>query len=222
MTNVLFVLTNHNQLGDTDQKTGWHLSEVAHPYKILSDAGFEIDFVSPQGGLAPVDPGSLKKADEISTEFLKSDAFEKTKSTLSPDDIDYQNYPAIYFAGGHGTMWDLPDCEPLAKLAANIYENGGIVAAVCHGPAGLVNIRLGNGEYLVSNKELACFTNHEEEAINKTNIMPFLLESKLIERGANVKTAGDWQKNVVISERVVTGQNPASADGVGNAMVSLL
>lgn len=222
MSNVLFVLTNHNQLGSTDQKTGWHLSEVAHPYKIISDANNSIDFVSPQGGFTPVDPNSLKKADSISNEFLNSEAYEKTKNTLSPSDIDYKNYQAIFFAGGHGTMWDLPECEPLAKLAANIYENGGIVAAICHGPSGLVNAQLSNGDYLVANKDIACFTNHEEEAVNKTDVVPFLLESKLKERGANVKPADDWQKNVVISERLVTGQNPASADGLGKAVLSLL
>lgn len=222
MSKVLFVLTNRAQLGDTDKKTGWYLPEAAHPYQVLHDANVDIDFTSPNGGYAPVDPNSVEKADDISTKFLNSDAFEKTKNTLNPSDIDFKDYQAIYFVGGHGTMWDFPNSKALEDIASKIYENGGVVAAVCHGPAGLVNIRLSNGEYLVTDKELACFTNQEEAAVKKQDIVPFLLESKLIERGANVKTADDWQKNVIVSERIVTGQNPASAEGVGKAILDLL
>lgn len=222
MKKVLFVVTNHEQMGNLDQKTGWFLPEVAHPYKILTEAGFDIDFVSPKGGLAPVDPSSLENRDDVSSEFLDSDAYQLTQDTGKPEDVDYKQYQAIFYAGGHGTMWDFPDSKPLAQMAANIYENGGVVAAVCHGPAGLVNITLTNGEYLVAGKEVACFTNQEEAAVGKTDVMPFLLESKLLERGSSVKTAADWQENVIVSDRVVTGQNPASAAGVGKAMLDLI
>jgi putative intracellular protease/amidase len=119
-------------------------------------------------------------------------------------------------------MWDFADNQELAEIAAAIYEAGGVVGAVCHGPAALVNLKLSDGEYLVANKTVAGFTNEEEVAVELTEIVPFLLESKLIERGANYTKVPNFQPHVVVSERLVTGQNPASAAGVGHKMVELI
>ena len=146
----------------------------------------------------------------------------QVKDTLSPQEIDPSEYSAVFFAGGHGVMWDLPNDRELAQITAAIYERNGIVGAVCHGPAGLVNVRLSDGSYLVAGKTLAAFTNEEEEAVELTEQMPFLLETKLIERGARHTEADNFQPHVVKSDRLITGQNPASATGVAEQMVELL
>jgi putative intracellular protease/amidase len=135
--------------------------------------------------------------------------------------VDPDRYSAVFFAGGHGTMWDFPENEELASIAASIYRRGGVVAAVCHGPAGLVNVRIGE-EYLVRGKTMACFTNQEETAVALADVVPFLLEDRLRERGAVIIPAAPFQPQVVTSERMVTGQNPASAEGVGLAIAKLL
>lgn len=220
---VLFVLTSHDQLGDTGKTTGYFLSEAAHPYEVLTKAGYAVEFASPKGGKAPVDEKSLKLEDPVDKALWSDEEFQKGVSrTLSPDQVDQSRYAAILFVGGHGTMWDLPDNEQLAKVAAGIYERGGVVAAVCHGPAGLVNIKLSDGKYLVAGKDLAAFTNEEEKAVGLEKVVPFLLVDKLKERGAKHHGAANFQPKVVVSERLVTGQNPASATGVGEAMVKVL
>ncbi|MDX1920254.1 MAG: type 1 glutamine amidotransferase domain-containing protein [Candidatus Caenarcaniphilales bacterium] len=218
---ILFVLTSHDKKGSTEQSTGFYLSEATHPHKVLTDAGYQVDFVSPKGGEAPMDGKDLK--DPINKAFLENKTYlSQVQNTQTPDQIKPEDYAAIYFAGGHGTMWDLPDNTQLASLASKIYENGGIVAAVCHGPAGLVNIKLSNGDYLVKGKEVSAFTNEEEEAVGLTKVVPFLLEDKLKEHGASFSKAPNFQKHVLVSERLVTGQNPASATGVGEEILKLL
>jgi len=220
---VLFVLTSHDQLGETGKSTGYFLDEATHPYQELTQAGYSVEFVSPRGGKAPVDEKSLKLEDPINQKLWSDEEFQKGVSrTLSPDQLDPSRYAAIFFVGGHGTMWDLPDNEPLAKAAAAIYERGGVVGAVCHGPAGLVNVKLSDGKYLVAGKDVAAFTNEEEKAVGLEKVVPFLLVDRLKERGAKPHGAANFQPKVVVSERLVTGQNPASATGVGEAMVKLL
>lgn len=218
---ILFVVTSHDKVGDTDKTTGYYLSEVSHPWKVLTDAGYEIDFVSPKGGKAPVDGFDLE--DPISKLFWENKTYQKKVSnTMKPSGVNATDYAAIYYAGGHGTMWDFPDNTEIASIARNIYENGGVVAAVCHGPSGLVNIKLSDGKYLVAGKRINSFTNEEEKSINLENTVPFLLESKLIERGAKFEKSDLWQAHVTVDQRVVTGQNPQSAEGVGKAIVSEL
>ncbi|MCC3433689.1 MAG: type 1 glutamine amidotransferase domain-containing protein, partial [Microcoleus sp. PH2017_04_SCI_O_A] len=146
----------------------------------------------------------------------------RVENTLNPAQIKPAEYAAIFYAGGHGTMWDFADNQELAEIAAAIYEAGGIVGAVCHGPAALVNIKLSDGTYLVADKTVAAFTNEEEAAVGLTDIVPFLLESTLIERGAKFTKVANFQVCVVASDRLVTGQNPASAAGVGERMVELI
>lgn len=218
---ILFVVTSHDKVGNTENKTGYYLSEVAHPWKVLTDAGYEIDFVSPKGGKAPVDGFDLN--DSINKEFWESPMYqEKVNNTLKPSEVQIADYAAIYYAGGHGTMWDFPENIELAEIAREIYESGGIVSAVCHGPSALVNIKLSDGEYIVKGKKINSFTNEEEKSINLDGVVPFLLESKLIERGAKFEKSGLWLPHVTVDQRVVTGQNPQSAEGVGNAVLQEL
>lgn len=218
---ILFVVTSHNKKGNTGEKTGFYLSEAAHPWEVLTNAGYEIDFVSPKGGKAPVD--GLNLGDAVNKKFWNDAVYrQKIENTLTPSAINPSQYVAIHYVGGHGAMWDFADNKELSAIAAAIYENGGIISAVCHGPAGLVNIKLSNGKYLVDGKKINAFTNEEEVAVKLDNVVPFLLESKLITRGAMFEKSGLWQSHVVTDQRVVTGQNPQSAKAVGEAVLSAL
>lgn len=218
---VLFVVTSHDKKGNRGEPTGFYLSEVAHPWHVLTQAGYEIDFVSPKGGKAPVDGFDLN--DKINKEFWENAVYrQKIENTKKPSETHPKDYAAIYFAGGHGAMWDFPDNTELQALSAKIYEQGGIVAAVCHGPAGIVNIKLTDGKYLVDGKRVSGFTNEEETAVKLEKEVPFLLESKLIERGGKYEKTEMWQEKVVSDQRLITGQNPASATAVGKALLSEL
>jgi putative intracellular protease/amidase len=218
---VLLVLTSHNTLGNTGKDTGFYLPEVTHPEAVFARAGLEVEYVSPKGGKAPTIGVDL--TDSLNKAFLENaEKVTKIENTLHPSQVNAHEYDAIFYAGGHGTMWDLPENEELTRITATIYDRGGVVGAVCHGAAGLVNLQLADGTYLVAGKKVSCFTNEEEAAVGLTNVVPFLLESKLIDRGATVEKAANFQKKVVVSDRLVTGQNPASATGVGEGMVKLL
>jgi putative intracellular protease/amidase len=218
---ILFVVTSHSKKGDTGQPTGYYLAEVSHPWDVLHSAGYEIDFVSPQGGKAPVDGFNLN--DSINKKFWDDTKYRtKIENTLKPGEVKPEAYSAILYAGGHGTMWDFADNAELAAIAAKIYEHNGIVSAVCHGPAGLVNIKLSNGKYLVDGKRINAFTNEEEIAVGLEKVVPFMLETTLIERGAIFEKSGLWQNHVAVDGRVITGQNPASAHSVGEAVLTAL
>ena len=218
---VAIVLTNHAQLGDTGKPTGFFLSEATHPYEVFREAGYEIDFLSPKGGLAPMD--GVDTADPINAAFLADEALvARTKSTTAIAKADATRYDAVFFSGGHGTMWDFPNDAGVQELIRTVYERGGVVAAVCHGPAALVNARLSSGVYLVAGKEVSAFTDEEEVAVKLEKVVPFALESKLRARGARFVEAPNFEKKVAVSERLVTGQNPASATGVAEAVVTLV
>lgn len=216
--NILIVLTSNDDLGGVG-KTGYYVPEAAHPYEVFKAQGYTIDFVSPKGGEPPKD--GYKADDALQTRFLEENK-DKLATTLTPEQVNPDNYHAIFFAGGHGAMWDFPNNTKLAEIASSIYEKGCVVSAVCHGPAALVNVRLSNGDFLVKGKTVAAFTNAEEEAVKLTSVVPFLLESKLLERGALHVTAPNFVVNVQTSARLVTGQNPASARGVAQAVVKVL
>jgi putative intracellular protease/amidase len=158
---ILIVVTSHDKLGDTGEKTGFYLSEVIHPHDVFVRAGFIVDFVSPQGGAAPMTAVNLN--DPLNKAFIDNpELMKQVKNTLKPQQVEAGKYDAIFYAGGHGTMWDFPDNEPLARIASKIYNRGGVVGAVCHGPSGLVNVKLSNGKYLVEGKTVSAFTNEEE------------------------------------------------------------
>jgi putative intracellular protease/amidase len=218
---ILIVVTSHEELGNTGKKTGFYLSEVTHPYDVFTRAGYDVDFVSPKGGKAPIDGVELE--DPLNKAFLDDpEKVKQVENTLQPSQIEPDQYNAIFYAGGHGTMWDFPNNEELAQIAANIYDQGGVVGAVCHGPAGLVNIKLANGEYLIKGKTVSGFTNEEEAAVELTEAVPFLLESKLKKQGAEFSKAANFEAHVVTSDRLITGQNPASAAGVAEQMRQLI
>ncbi|MDI3288752.1 type 1 glutamine amidotransferase domain-containing protein [Polyangium sp. 15x6] len=218
---VLIATTSHDKKGDTGESTGAYLPEVAHPYAVFKEAGYTIDFASVKGGQVPLD--GVDRKDPVQAAFLDdAQVVARLHASAPAEKVDPAAYDAIFFAGGHGTMWDFPDNAAFASVAAKIYERGGVVAAVCHGPAALVNVRLSTGEYLVAGKQVSAFTNEEERAVKLEKVVPFLLEDKLVERGARFVPAPNWQKQVVVSERLVTGQNPASAAGVAEATVKLL
>ena len=220
---ILFVVTSHSEKGSTNEKTGFWLSEVTHPWSILHKEGYEIDFVSPKGGKAPIDPNSFDLKDPINKDFWENKKYHrKIEHTLKPSQVNINDYVAIHFAGGHGTMWDYPEEKKIAKIASNIYENDGFVTAVCHGPSGLINIKLSNGEYLIKGKKVSAFTNQEEAALGLTNVVPFSLEDQLIKRGAKFVKVSNWQSQVVVDERLITGQNPTSAKEVGENLLAEL
>lgn len=218
---VLVVLTSHAQMGDTGKPTGFFLGELTHPLEVFEEAGVPVELASIQGGEPPVD--GLDLEDKINARYWNDPEFRsKLSSTKKLSDLNPADYSAVFFSGGHGTMWDFPDDAAVQKFAREIYEAGSPVGAVCHGPAALVNVKLSDGNFLVAGKEVSAFTNSEEEKVGLTKVVPFLLATKLEERGAKHLGAPDFQKQVVASGNLVTGQNPASAAGVAEKMVVLL
>lgn len=217
---ILFVVTSHDKLGDTGRSTGYWLSEVTHPWSVLEDQ-FDIDVVSPKGGRPPVDGFDL--SDPINRRFWDDPTWQnRMSSTMSPDQVTPGEYKAIFYAGGHGAMWDFPENTRLAEIASEIYQNGGYVAAVCHGPSGLLNIKLNDGSYLIAGKRLDSFTNEEERLNGTANVVPFLLQSELEKRGCIYDTMAPWSDHVVVDSRLVTGQNPQSALSLGKTLLKLL
>ncbi len=217
---VLFVVTSHNKLGNTGKPTGYFLSEVTHPWSVLSEQ-FDIDVVSPKGGKPPVEGMDLK--DPINKKYWDDPAWqEKMANTMKPEDVNPDDYKGIFYAGGHGVMWDFPDNKEIANICSRIYENGGIVAAVCHGPAGLLNVKLSDGKRLIKSKKVNSFTNEEEKANKTAEDVPFLLQTALEEKGANYEHAEKWSDFAIVDGRLVTGQNPMSAKKVGKLMLDLL
>jgi putative intracellular protease/amidase len=214
---VLIVLTSHQVLGSTGKSTGFHAGEAAEPWSAFRDAGLDVEVASVAGGQAPVT--SRVDGDAIQDAF-----FAEVDLTDTPRaaDLEPARYAAVLFAGGHGTMWDFPNSSDLSRLISSVYERGGVIAAVCHGPAALVGARMSNGEYLVAGKRVAAFTNEEESAIGLTDVVPFLLADALTEQGAKHEPGPMWQAQVVVDDRLVTGQNPQSASGVAERVISML
>ncbi|MEH6419350.1 type 1 glutamine amidotransferase domain-containing protein [Pseudomonas sp. CGJS7] len=218
---VLFVLTSHGVKGATGQPTGYYLGEVTHPLTELEAADIAVEFASIQGGEPPVD--GLEAEDALNARYWNDPGFRAAvRQTLKLDEVDASRYSAIFFAGGHGAMWDFPTSDAVQRVTREIYEAGGAVAAVCHGPAALVNVRLSDGTALVAGKRVSAFTDEEERAVGLGDVVPFLLASALSERGALHQPAPNWNPQVVTDGRLITGQNPQSASGVGAALRELL
>lgn len=218
---VLFVLTSHGTKGEGGEPTGFHLGEVTHPLAVLEGAGIPVEFASIKGGEPPVD--GLDLSDETNVRYWNDARFRSAiANTAKLADVDPARYAAIYFAGGHGAMWDLPTSPAVQRLTRDIFEAGGVVAAVCHGPAALVNVTLSDGSYLVSGRNVSAFTDAEERAVGLDKTVPFLLATTLVARGATHHPAADWTSKVVVDGRLVTGQNPQSATDLGRAIVDLL
>ena len=220
MKKILCVVTSNNVKGATGIPTGFWLSELTHPLEKFTAAGIAFELASIKGGKPPIDGASLDFNDAINKKCWGDADFQaKLAVTIKLDDVNPADFDAIFFAGGHGVMWDFADSAAIDKVTREIYEHGGIVAAVCHGPAALVNVKLSDGKYLVDGKNLTSFTNGEESAVQATDIVPFLLETELKNHGAIHHAAANWSNHVVEDGRLITGQNPASAASVGEAVV---
>ena len=223
MKKILCVVTSNSVKGATGIPTGFWLSELTHPLEKICAAGIEYALASIKGGKPPIDGDSLNFNDPINKKFWDDADFQaKLANTLCLDNVNSADFDAIFFAGGHGVMWDFPNSAAIDKVTREIYERGGIVSAVCHGPCALVNVKLSDGKFLVDGKNLTGFTNAEEDEVQATDIVPFLLETALKNHGANHHAAANWSNHVIADGRLVTGQNPASAAGVGAAVVKLL
>ena len=214
---ALLVLTSHDDLGGV-RKTGFYLGEAAEPWQVLVDAGHRVDLASIKGGRPPEDG---RDDDDATQRAFLDDAHiaAQLADTQRLADVDPDDYGVVFFVGGHGTMWDFPTSPDVDRVGRGVYEAGGVVAAVCHGPAALTNITLSNGEPLVSGKRVAGFTNSEEAAAGLTDVVPFLLADRLTQLGATHVPGPDFTENVVADGRLVTGQNPQSAAGVARAVL---
>lgn len=219
---ILMIVTSHAKLGATNTKTGFWLEELAAPYLEFSRQGAQIDIASPAGGKPAADPKSESNPTPTVRAFLDdASASRKLSDTKRLADVS-ADYDAYFVVGGHGVMWDLSEDPSLKQLLASAYERGSIVAAVCHGPAALVNVRLTNGHYLVADKRVAAFTNAEEAAVGLDKVVPFALESMLKERGAKYEAAPNWTSFAIRDGNLVTGQNPASSLAVAKATLDAL
>lgn len=217
---ILMVLTSHDDLGGV-RPTGFYVPEAAHPYRVFTERGFAVDFASPKGGSPPMD--GFDAGDREQVAFLEDpDVTRRLGATLTPEKVKPADYSAVFFVGGHGTMWDFPADTRLQRIAAEVFDGGGVVAAVCHGPAALIDVRLANGAYLVAGRDVAAFTDEEERTVGLDMVVPFSLAQRLIERGARHTQVPAFQAHVVTDSRLVTGQNPASATGTAEALVEAI
>lgn len=222
---ILIVLTSHDQLGDTGEKTGFWLEEFAAPYYVLTDAGAVVTLASPDGGQPPLDPKSDEPdfQTEATARFKgDDDAQTALANTLTLSDISAEDYDAVFYPGGHGPMWDLAEDHDSIALIEAMYTAGKPVAAVCHAPAALQHVRGPDGFPLVRGKSVTCFSNSEEDAVQLTDVVPFLLEDELILKGANYSKADDWQPYAITDGLLITGQNPASSELVAKAVLESL
>uniref|UniRef100_K1PH24 Uncharacterized protein C11D3.13 n=1 Tax=Magallana gigas TaxID=29159 RepID=K1PH24_MAGGI len=210
---VLFIVTSHSEMGNTGVRTGWYLNEVAQPYEVFTKANFQIDFMSPKGGQTPMDPGSAVEGrdDPQCQKFISSGAINRLNTTMAPSQVNISDYQVIFYPGGHGPMFDLPNNDEIAALTKTAYESGAIVSAVCHGIAGFVPVRLSSGISIVKGQTLTSLTNSEEAAGNFFNLVPFLLETKLRSLGANFIAGPIFKPNV---------QDPGSAEAFKEDPVS--
>ncbi len=211
---VLMVLTSHDQLGETGQKTGFWVEEFAAPYYTFIDAGVEVTLATPNGGQAPIDPTStLADFQTAATQrFDKDDVAQaQIASTKILASLSASNFDAVFYPGGHGPLWDLTENNNSISLIEDFLKAGKGVATVCHASAALLNVKNTSGEFAVKGKAVTGFTNSEEAAVQLTEVVPFLLEDELIKRGGDYQKAQDWHAFVVQDELIITGQNPASS-----------
>ncbi|MCG9659151.1 type 1 glutamine amidotransferase domain-containing protein [Vibrio mediterranei] len=222
MKKVLIPVTNHATLGETDQANGTYAPELTHALRELQSAGYDYDIASIKGGKAPL-YGTDIEGDSVNTEILTDEAFQnRINNTIPVSQININDYDAIFYPGGFGLLSDLSSNEDFAALAATHYEQGGVIAAVCHGPGALLPITLSNGDKLLASKSVTGFTREEEIDFGTIGDIPFLLEESLARTAAQYSKVQPWQELVIFDERVITGQNPTSAHAVGKAIVAAL
>ncbi len=222
---ILMVLTSHDRLGDTGQKTGFWLEEFAAPYYVFKDAQAAITLASPAGGQPPLDPKSdAPEHQTAATLRFKQDAEAQAAlaatvklSSVAPEDFD-----AVFYPGGHGPLWDLAEDRHSIALIESLHAAGKPVAAVCHAPAVLRHCKTAAGAPLIQGKSVTGFSNSEEAAVQLTGIVPFLLEDELQAKGARYSRAADWQSHALVDGHLITGQNPASSVAVAEAVLAAL
>jgi putative intracellular protease/amidase len=219
------VLTSHDQLGDTGHKTGFWLEEFASPYYVFKDANADITLASPEGGQPPLDP----KSDEAdfqtdATRRFKEDADAQAAlaNTSKLADVSPENFDAVFYPGGHGPLWDLAEDNNSIALIESMYASGKPVAAVCHAPAVLKNAKDSDGSPLVNGKSVTGFSNSEEDAVQLTEVVPFLLEDELKGKGGNYSKGDDWHPYTITDGNLITGQNPASSELAAKAVLEML
>jgi putative intracellular protease/amidase len=220
--NVLIVLTSHAELGNTGEKTGFWLEEFASPYYRLKDAGLTLTLASPKGGQPPLDPKS-DQADFHTNATRRFDtdsaAQAKLANTAKLADINADDFDAVFYAGGHGPLWDLYEDSQSIALIERLIATNKPVAVVCHACAVLLNAKDQDGHPLVKGKQVTGFSNSEEAAVGLTDVVPYLLEDQLVAMGGLYQQAEDWNPLVVVDGLIITGQNPASSDGVAEALL---
>lgn len=222
---VLMVLTSHSELGNTGKKTGFWVEEFASPYYILKDAGIDIVLASPKGGQPPIDPKSAEPENqtEATHRFDKDEELKKMLAhTKMLSEVSADEFNGIFYPGGHGPLWDLTTDQASIKLIQDFWSTKKPVAAVCHAPAVLLNVMDEEGNPLVKDKKVTGFTNTEEEGVKLTEIVPFLLEDELKNKGGIYSKKGDFESYVVTDGMLITGQNPTSSKEAAEKLLELL
>lgn len=222
---ILIVLTSHSELGNTGKKTGFWIEEFVAPYYTLKDAGADITLASPKGGQPPIDPKSAEpEAQTEATNRFNADKElqQLLANTTLLSHVKAEDFDAVFFPGGHGPLWDLSNDANSIHLIQNFWFAKKPVAAVCHAPAVLLKVKDENGEPLVKGKNVTGFTNTEEEAVQLTSVVPFLLEDELQKMGGNYSKKQDWASYVVKDGLLITGQNPASSEEAAKELLNLL
>ncbi|MBU4537057.1 MAG: type 1 glutamine amidotransferase domain-containing protein [Weeksellaceae bacterium] len=223
--NVLFVLTSHDQLGNTGEKTGFWIEEFASPYYYLADKGVEVTLASPEGGQPPIDPSSDKPENqtEATIRFKADQALQEKLSKTHPlSEVKAEDYDAVFYPGGHGPLWDLAESKDSAALIESFYGMGKPVAFVCHAPGVLKNVKDEKGDPLVKGKKVTGFTNTEEELVKLTDVVPFLVEDMLKNNGGIYSKTDDFQTYALEDGLLITGQNPASSEKVAELLLNQL
>lgn len=218
MSAVLFVLTSNDRMSNGDP-TGVWLEEYAVPWMRLTEAGHEVTVASVAGGDVPVDPNS-EPNEEQAREW--SEAIRRLRGTPALDTCSADDFDAVYLPGGHGTMFDLPDNQQLHELLLRFDEQGKVIACVCHAPAVFSGMQRRDGQPFVAGRRVTAFTDSEERAVGGEEKIPFMLEGRLRELGADVSTGGDWASHVVVDGRLITGQNPQSSEAVAGKLLTTL
>ena len=221
---ILMVLTSHDQLGNTGRKTGFWLEEFAAPYFVFRDAGVQLTLASPKGGQPPIDPKSDEPENQTDamTRFKKDKtAQEALANTVKLSSVKAEDFDTVFYPGGHGPMWDLAEDPVSIALLESFYNSGKPIALVCHSPGVLRHVTY-KGEPLVKGKHVTGFTNGEEEAVQLTHVVPFLVEDELLQLGAIFEKKANWQPFSIVDGRLVTGQNPASSTSTAQALLKLM
>ena len=222
---ILMVVTSHDQLGNTDKKTGLWIEEFATPYYYLISQGVEITIASPKGGQAPIDPKSNEPSSqtEATKKFFADPAAQnKLAHTVLLSKVNQKNFDAVFYPGGHGPMWDLSEDKNSVKLLESFIKNNKPITLVCHAPAALKNVKDANGQPYINGKQVSAFANTEEAAVQLTSVVPFSLEDMLKSKGADYKKGADWQPFAVQDGIMITGQNPASSLLVAQKLMAQL